>query len=133
MPTLTRLAADAVVLGHLGYVAFVVVGQLLILVGWLKRWRWIQNVWFRGIHLTAITVVVLESWFEIVCPLTTLEQWLRERDGGNDYHGDFLASLAHDLLFVDWPPWAFTAVYTGFGGLVLFTLLLAPPRRRRAS
>src|SRR5687768_11597116 len=130
MQHLARIAADFIVMIHAGYVAFVVVGQLLILLGWLARWQWIRNVWFRGLHLTAIVVVVLESWFGIVCPLTTLEQWLRVQGGETTYRGDFLGQVVHDLLFFDWEPWVFTTMYTVFGGIIVLTLLFVPPRRK---
>ena len=74
------LAADAIVVLHAGYVAFVVLGQLAVLAGILCRWTWIRNPWFRWLHLTAISIVVVEALLGIVCPLTTLETWLRSRE-----------------------------------------------------
>jgi hypothetical protein len=123
-----RLAADIVVLAHASYVLFVLLGQLVILTGWLCGWQWIRNRWFRATHLAAIGIVVAESWCGITCPLTTLEQWLRSQAGDVAYRGDFLGNMAHELLFVDWEPWVFTLVYTAFGLLVLLTFLLVPPR-----
>ena len=32
-----------------------------------------RHLWFRLAHLTAIAVVVLQAWFGVICPLTTLE------------------------------------------------------------
>jgi hypothetical protein len=72
-----RLAADVVVVLHAAYVWFVVFGQLAILIGILRRWAWVRNKWFRWLHLLAISIVVFESLLGIVCPLTTLEGWLR--------------------------------------------------------
>lgn len=129
MPLLYRLAADGVVIVHLGYVSFVVGGQLLILLGILRGWTWIRNVRFRALHLAAIVVVVAESLLEITCPLTTLEQYLRRLAGEATYHGDFIGNCVHDLLFFDCTPQVFTLIYTFFGLLVLATFLIAPPRR----
>ena len=39
--------ADGVVALHVSYVAFVVLGQLLILAGVVFRWQWVRNFWFR--------------------------------------------------------------------------------------
>ncbi len=125
-----RLAADFVVVTHASYVLFVLLGQLVILLGWLRGWQWIRNRWFRGPHLAAIAIVVVESWIGITCPLTTLEHWLRSQAGETTYRGSFLGNAAHDLLFVDWAPWVFTLVYTLFGLLVLLTLVFVPPRWR---
>lgn len=130
-----RLAADLTVIVHAGYVSYVVVGQLLILVGILCRWNWVRNPWFRWTHLSAILIVVFEALYGIVCPLTTLENELRRRAGQAGYQGDFIASLVHDLLFFDFEPWVFTLIYAAFGLLVLATFAIAPPRRaaRRQS
>ncbi|MSR58111.1 MAG: DUF2784 domain-containing protein [Planctomycetaceae bacterium] len=131
MPLLYRLTADAVVILHAGYVSYVLIGQLLILVGILCRWSWIRNPWFRWTHLAAILIVVVESLLEITCPLTTLEQYLRRESGTTAYQGDFVGNWVHELLFFDFTPDVFTAIYTAFGLVVLATFLLVPPRRRR--
>lgn len=128
-----RLAADAVVILHMTYVLFVIVGFLLTLLGCCLRWNWIRNPWFRGIHLTMILIVVAEAWLGIVCPLTIWEQQLRDRAGGESYQGAFLANLVHEWLFYDAPPWVFTLAYSLFGLGILLTFLLAPPRWRRET
>jgi len=135
MSLLYRLAADLTVIVHAGYVSYVVLGQLLILVGILCRWNWVRNPWFRWTHLSAILIVVVEALYGIVCPLTTLENELRRRAGQSGYQGDFIAGLVHDLLFFDFEPWVFTLIYAAFGLLVLSTFAIAPPRRaaRRQS
>lgn len=123
-----RLAADVVVIAHMAYVLFVIIGFLLTLVGCLFRWQWIRNPWFRGIHLAMILIVVAEAWLGIVCPLTTWEHHLRQLAGDESYQGAFIANLVHEWLFYDLPVWAFTLIYSLFGGGVLMTFLLAPPQ-----
>ena len=81
MNVIYRLTADAVVLVHFSYVAFVVVGLLAILLGLVCRWGWVRNVWFRLLHLLAILIVAAEAVCEITCPLTTWEQHLRTLAG----------------------------------------------------
>lgn len=130
MPSGYQLAANGVLILHVGYVAFVVLGLLLILVGGLFRWRWVRNRWFRAVHLLAIAIVVLESWLNITCPLTTLENWLRVKAGAETYEGDFIAIWLHSILFFDLPPWVFVYGYTAFGAAVLAGLILVPPRLR---
>ncbi len=128
-----RILADAVVVAHFAYVAFVLFGQLAILIGILAKWEWVRNIWFRGIHLIAIVVVVLEAWWGVTCPLTTWEQDLRAKAGQEAYTGDFIATWVHDLLFMEAEPWVFTLCYSIFGALVLLTFVIAPPRRRPAT
>jgi hypothetical protein len=122
--------ADLVVVLHITYVAFVILGELAILVGILLRWNWIRNRTFRLLHLTAIGVVVFESWSGITCPLTTWEDWLRERAGQTVEEGDFIARWVHHILFYRADPWVFTACYSAFGALVVLSLIASPPRLR---
>jgi hypothetical protein len=123
-----RLAADVIVIFHLAYVAFVVVGLLAILLGVACRWGWVRNFWFRSLHLAAILAVVAEALWGITCPLTVWEQQLRTLAGQATYQGDFIAAVVHRLLFFDFEPWIFTLCYTLFGLAVLATFAWAPPR-----
>jgi Protein of Unknown function (DUF2784) len=127
-----RVLADLTVVVHFAYVLFVIVGLLLTLVGWARRWDCVKNRWFRGIHLAMILVVVLEAWAGITCPLTSLEKWLRDLAGQAAYQGDFLASWVHEAMFFEASPSVFTIAYTLFGGLVVLTLWFVPPRWRRS-
>ncbi len=127
MPSFYRLAADLMVVVHLTFVAFVVFGQLAILIGILRGWPWVRGLKFRMLHLLAIAVVVVQSLLGTTCPLTTWEKQLRRLGGQESYPGDFLARWAHDLLFFDAEPSVFALIYTLFGLLVLLTFLFAPP------
>lgn len=126
-----RIAADLVLLLHVAYVAFVVLGLLAVLIGSLRRWSWIRNIRFRMLHLAMIFVVVLEAWCGITCPLTTLENHLRQQAGQTVYDEGFVATRVRQFLFYDFEPWVFTAAYTLFGLLVAATFILAPPHRRK--
>ena len=121
--------ADIVVVLHLAYVLFVILGLVAILLGYVLKWRWIRNPWFRYIHLSMIGIVVIEALLSITCPLTTLEYWLRGKDGTSVSDGSFIGRLAHDFLFIDMPQQVFTLAYCLFGALVACTFLLAPPNR----
>jgi hypothetical protein len=133
MQLVYRLAADAVLVFHISYVGFVLVGFVLTVVGILARWNWVRNPWFRGLHLAAILLVVAESLGGIICPLTIWESELRQMAGQTAYRGDFIAQWLHDLLFFDAEPWVFTVCYTLFGLAVLATFVLAPPRRCKTN
>jgi hypothetical protein len=73
---LYKFLATAVVALHLGYVGFVVVGQVLILLGLVLRWQWTRNLRFRVIHLVMTEVVALEGFFGIRCPMTDWQELL---------------------------------------------------------
>ena len=126
------LAADAALLLHALFVAFVVAGLALVLVGWARGWSWVRNAWFRAMHLAAIAVVVAQAWLGVVCPLTTLEMALRARAGDAVYPGAFVAHWIEALLYYRAPAWVFVAAYTAFGALVVASWFWVRPRRFRA-
>jgi hypothetical protein len=115
-----RTLADLVLITHVGFVAFVVTGLLAILCGGCAGWRWIRNPWFRAAHLAGIGLVVVQAWLGLICPLTTLEMYLRERAGDSTYGGTFIAHWLQKLLYYEAPPWVFVACYTIFGVAVIF-------------
>jgi hypothetical protein len=133
MATGYRMLADAVVIVHAAYVAFVVLGLVAILAGAALRWNWTRNFKFRIVHLAAIALVCVESLTGAMCPLTTLEDSLRARSGGAEYPGEFLGYWAHRLIFYDFPPATFTPFYLAFAALVALTFVLLPPRRPAQS
>ena len=122
------LLADLVLCLHVALMLFVVLGLPLIIAGNLRHRPWINSAWLRFAHLTTIVVVATEAWAGIVCPLTTLEMFLRARAGGATYAGSFVEHWLQALLFWPAPPWVFTTVYTMFGATVLATWLLWPVR-----
>ncbi len=88
-PCALSLLADFVLLVHLAFVVFAALGGLLVL-------RWRRASW---VHLPA---VVWGAYIEIsggVCPLTPLENRLREAAGGTGYEGDFIGHYLVALLY----------------------------------
>ncbi len=84
-----QLLADLVVLVHVVFVVFAVLGGLLA-----ARWR--RLVW---IHLPAViwaAVVEILGW---ACPLTPLENWLRRKGGQGGYPSDFIAHYVLPILY----------------------------------
>jgi len=84
-----RLAADAVVLLHLGFVLFVIAGALLVL-----RWRWLTLL-----HLPAVIWAVLLEFNGWLCPLTPLELKLRAVGGQAGYSGGFVEEYLLPVLY----------------------------------
>ena len=128
---LYQVLADLVLVAHLAIVGFVVVGLVLVISGNLLRWHWVNNLWFRLAHLAAIAFVVLEAWFGITCPLTTLEMALRVKAHAAAYSGGFIEHWLQRLLYYEAPAWVFTLGYTLFGLLVAATWWCFPPTSRR--
>lgn len=92
---LAGLAADALVVVHLAFIVFVVLGGLLAL-------RWPRTAWA---HLPALA---WGAWVEFAgwhCPLTPLEQALRDRAGERAYSGGFVEHYLLPLLYPEtWTP-----------------------------
>jgi hypothetical protein len=126
-----QLLADAVLALHFAIVLFVVGGLLLVVVGNLLSWGWVNAPWFRLIHLATIAVVAAEAWIGFVCPLTTLEMWLRSQVHGVTYQGSFVEHWLQAILFWEAPAWVFAAAYTAFALAVAAAWRYFPPRRQR--
>jgi hypothetical protein len=84
-----RLLADATVAFHVAFIAFVVLGGLLVL-----RKRWVA--W---LHLPAVAWVVYLELAGAICPLTPLENALRSRAGQAGYEGGFIEHYAIPLIY----------------------------------
>ena len=121
------LAADGLLIIHALFVAFVVFGLIFIITGLVRRWRWTRNPWFRFIHLGAIGTVVIQSWLNVICPLTIWENTLREKAGQATYAGSFIRHWLHKLIYYQAEAWVFTLAYSVFAALVVLAWYLAPP------
>lgn len=123
-----QVLADGVLLAHVAVVLFVVGGLVLIVIGNWRRWRWVNRPWFRVLHIAAIAVVVAEAWFGVTCPLTTLENALRERAGTAAYTTSFIEYWLQRMLYYDAPAWAFTGAYSVFALVVAAVWWRYPPQ-----
>jgi hypothetical protein len=118
-----QLAADAVLLLHLAFILFVVLGGLLVP-------RWPRAAW---LHLPAAAwgaAIELGGW---LCPLTPLEIRLREAAGGRGYSGGF---IEHYLMPLVYPAELSRNLQLVLGAVVIAVNLavygLVISRRRRA-
>ncbi|MBN1952475.1 MAG: DUF2784 domain-containing protein [Bacteroidales bacterium] len=86
-----KLLADSIVLIHLAFILFVVLGGLLVL-----KWKW-----FVWIHLPAAVWGILIEFAGWICPLTPWENALREKAGQATYEGDFTGNYLLPLIYPD--------------------------------
>lgn len=121
-------AADTILFIHASFVGFVILGLILVLAGKLFSWSWVRNRQFRIAHLMAIGIVVLQSWFSVICPLTLWEMNLRAKAGDATYPGSFVAHWLEALLYYRAPEWVFILLYTLFGALVVGSWFWVRPR-----
>ncbi|SRR5690606_8500635 len=124
------LLADFVLIVHFGVVVFIVGGLAVILLGNRIGWRWVNDRRFRVAHVAAIGYVVVQAWLGRICPLTTLESWLRVKAGESGYGTSFIEHWVQRLIFYDAPLWVFAVAYTLFALLVAAAWWRYPPERR---
>lgn len=123
---LYRLAADVIVLLHLAYIAFAVLGGFLVL-------RWWRLAW---LHLPAAVWAAYVELYLRYCPLTPLENRLRAQGGLGTYDTGF---IAHYITPVIYPPGITPGIQTALGVLlvtsyiVLYTVAWRLHRRREAA
>ena len=125
-----QFLADTALIIHVSFVVSVISALIMTVIGGYLKWSWVRNWWFRLIHLASIGFVVVQSWFGLVCPLTTLEMWLREQSNGEQYVGSFIQYWLHRILYYQAPDWVFALIYTIFGLLVVVAWLKFPPHKR---
>ena len=122
------ILADVLLLLHVLVVVFIVVGLVVIYVGWALAWSWVRNPWFRILHVAAIGIVSIQSWVGVICPLTIWEMSLRNQAGDTVYSGSFISHWLESLLYYQAPVWVFMVVYTAFGALVMASWFFVRPR-----
>ncbi|EZH78180.1 MAG: DUF2784 domain-containing protein [Pseudomonas sp.] len=101
-----RLAADALVVIHLGFILFVLFGGLLLL-------RWPRLLW---LHLPAVAWGATVEFFHLLCPLTPWENQLRQAAGDAGYEGGF---IEHYLIPLIYPAGLTPQIQLWLGGIVL--------------
>ena len=75
-----RIGADFVLITHFAFVLFVVLGGFLAL-------RWPRLAW---VHLPVAVYGAIIEFLGFICPLTPLENSLRQRGGEAGYSGGFI-------------------------------------------
>ncbi len=89
-----RLAADAVVVLHFGWIVFLISGSLIG-----RRMPWV-----KWMHILGLVYSILLQVFSWICPLTYLEVWLRSRStSGEPYSGSFIIHYLEKLVYMEVP------------------------------
>jgi len=108
---LYSLAADALLIVHLLFIIFVMLGALLIL-----KWRWLVYL-----HLPAVAWGALIEFNHWICPLTPWENSLRLAAGEPRYDSGF---IEHYLLPLIYPVNLTDNIQIILGSLVIFINLV---------
>lgn len=84
-----RLLADFVVVIHLAFILFAVLGGLFAI-------RWQRVIWM---HIPAVLWGALIEFAGWICPLTPLENWLRFKGGTAGYRVGFIEQYILPLIY----------------------------------
>src|SRR5690606_6218614 len=105
-----RIAADALVLLHLGFILFVLLGGLLLL-------RWPRLL---CLHLPAVAWGIVMECLHLGCPLTPWENNLRRMAGQAGYEDGF---IEHYLIPLIYPAGLTPQIQLWLGSIVLLVNL----------
>ena len=86
-----QLLADSVVVLHLFFILFVVLGGILTLV-------WPKVIW---VHIPCVLWAIIIELTGKICPLTPLENELRARAGQGMYSGDFVMHYIEPMIYLE--------------------------------
>jgi hypothetical protein len=123
------LLADLILVAHFAYVAFVIGGLALVVLGGLTGWTWVRRPGWRWTHLVCTLLVPLESLVGVLCPLTDWENRLRERAGAGHDEMSFVARWLSRILFYDVSESVLTTCYLVFAALVVGAFFWVRPGR----
>lgn len=93
MKTLFLAAADALVVLHLLWIVFLILGAIPG-----SRWRWV-----KWTHIAALAFSIALQTFGWICPLTHLEVWLRTLGGAQPYEGTFIRHYVEQIVYAEIP------------------------------
>ncbi len=113
------MLADLVVVAHLAYLGFVVLGGLL----GLRDVRWLVP------HLLTVAWGVIGTVTRLPCPLTSLEKWLDSLAGASTYDGPF---ITHYLVGTLYPAGAQPLVWQATTAVVAASYVVVAVHHHRA-
>jgi hypothetical protein len=112
--------ADAVVVLHMAFLVYMVLGGLLAL-------RRFHLIWP---HIGVIVYSFYVTLTSFTCPVTTLERWLREMGGDKPYQDSFIHQYLRGRLY---PAELETAVWISCMAIAIASWVFVLMRRRRTA
>lgn len=87
-----RILADTVVIFHFLWIVFLIIGGF-----WGRR-----NIQIKFLHLSGLGYAIFVQSFNIYCPLTYIETWLRAKHNPSmSYEGSFIAHYLEKLIYIE--------------------------------
>lgn len=114
--------AEAVLLLHLGVIAFNLFGLIAIPLGAWRGWSFVRIRWWRAAHVGLLGLVALQAVLGRACFLTIWQDMLGGRDGG-----PLIYRWINGVIYWPLPIWVFTVIYVILWVYVLALWRLVPP------
>ncbi len=113
--------ANFFLLIHVLFTIFMLITPIIIYIGMLQSWHWINNPGFRHTHIFFLVFVIFEVCLASPCPLAVWEDQCREKAGMTmRYSAGFFDFWSERLLGLTLNAWAFNLI---FGSLAVITFI----------
>ena len=124
------LLAEALLAIHFLFVAFIVIGLIVIWSGYFLKWSFVRNFYFRISHLIAMGFVLAETILGFVCPLTEWEANLRQLAGHESFYSEsFMSYWIASVMYYELPHSFFVVTYMAVFLLIAIGWWIVPPAR----
>ncbi len=101
------ILADIILVIHFCIVIFLITGFFIVPIGSFFNWQWVRNNTLRLIHLSLIFFVTVETFLGFICPLTVIENYLRNIITSDS----FIHYWIHRIIYWDFPTSFFLTLY----------------------
>ena len=104
---MNSLFSELVLLFNFCIFLFMILSFFLIPLGYYQKWEWVKNKYYRLIHLILMGIIFIETILGFMCPLTVLENFLRNNIEINNK----ITQIIHQIMYWDLPTYQFIILY----------------------
>ena len=117
------LFSEIILFIHFLIFLFITLSFILIPVGYFQKWKWVKNKYYRSMHLILMGIISIETILGFMCPLTILENYLRD-----DIKVDNkFTEIVHQILYWNLPNYQFIILYIlSFSYLIFLWFFFKP-------
>ena len=117
--------ADLILIIHFAVVLFIIFG-FCFPIFYKFKFNFAKNYYIRIIHISLITIVLVATLAGVICPLTIIENLLRNSTQSES----LIAKLLRDLLFRDFSISYFLFIYFVCFSWTVFIWFFFPPNKK---
>mgnify|MGYP001241253237 CR=1 FL=1 len=99
--------SEIVLLFHFCIFLFMLLSFFFIPIGYYQKWKWVKNRYYRSIHIILMGIILIETILGFMCPLTKLENFLRNDTKVNSK----FAEIIHLIMYWDLSSYQFIILY----------------------